>query len=263
MAKVSHWGNLGRQIRRRGEYPRCVSQKTYKREETRPLRRQTMEKRLWQGIGKSCHGIFYAMAEEQSKGAQLKSMTKRVVSLLLALILALGFLPAGVLAAGETEVSDQDGLVAMTGSGSYLLTRDITLNDWNPIDFSGTLDGNGHTITLNDQPLFGALSGTVKNLCLDGEVVSDADYVGALAFTLEGGSVNNCWSGTETTSYWGSSAGFIGTMSGGIIKNCLSTHDYADYGIATYAEDGAIVNCYYSSDIWCGVRKPSLLQRWW
>lgn len=40
--------------------------------------------------------FFYAMTEEQSKGAQLKSMTKRVVSLLLALILALGLLPAGV-----------------------------------------------------------------------------------------------------------------------------------------------------------------------
>lgn len=253
MAKVSHWGNLGRQIWRRGEFPRCVSQKTYKREETKPLRRQTMEKRLWQGIGKFCHGIFYAMTEEQSKGAQLKSMTKRVVSLLLALILALGFLPAGVLAAGETEVSDQNGLAAMTGSGSYLLTQDITLNNWNPINFSGTLDGNGHTITLDGQPLFGALSGTVKNLCLDGEAGSyDTDYVGALAFTLEGGTVNNCWSGVETSA-WEASAGFIGTITGGTIKNCLSTYG-SEYGISTDADSATTIkNCYYSSDVWYGV----------
>ena len=248
MAKVSHWGNLGRQIWRRGEFPRCVSQKTYKREETRPLRRQTMEKRLWQGIGKFCHGIFYAMTEEQSKGAQLKSMTKRMVSLLLALILALGLLPAGVLAAGETEVSDQNGLAAMTDGGSYLLTRDITLNDWNPIDFSGTLDGNGYTITLNGAPLFQNLSGTVKNLRLNGSVSVSKGSPGALACTMPkqdgvpGGSVINCWSGADVcgSGITSSAAGLVGNLQNGTIDSCLATGSYTKgrYGDGTYGIAG-------------------------
>lgn len=97
-------------------------------------------------------------------------MKKRVLSLLLVMVMVLGLLPTGVLAAdGATEVSSQEGLAGMTG-GSYILTQDITLSDWTAIDFSGTLDGNGHIITLAGQPLFNKLSGSVQNLLLDGVV---------------------------------------------------------------------------------------------
>ena len=123
-------------------------------------------------------------------------MKKRVLSLLLVMVMVLGLLPTGVLAAdGTTEVSSQEGLAGMTG-GSYILTQDITLSDWTAIDFSGTLDGNGHIITLAGQPLFNKLSGSVQNLLLDGVVDYSDSAVGALAVTINNGTVNNCWSGT-------------------------------------------------------------------
>ena len=50
-----------------------------------------------------CHGIFYALTERQSKGDAKKEMEKRVLSLLLVLVMLLGMLPGGVLAADETD----------------------------------------------------------------------------------------------------------------------------------------------------------------
>ncbi|WP_320853734.1 hypothetical protein [Pseudoflavonifractor capillosus] len=167
------------------------------------------------------------------------------MSLLLALTMVLGLLPTGALAAeGAAEISDQIGLAGMT-DGSYILTQDIALSEWTAIDFSGTLDGNGHTITLNGAPLFKELSGTVQNLLLVGEAAAD-DAAGALALSLNGGTVNNCWSGADVMSYYDSAAGFIGTVVSGTIRNCLFAGNYADYGIATTADSGSrIENCYY------------------
>lgn len=155
-------------------------------------------------------------------------MKKRVLSLLLVFVMVLGLLPTGVLAAeGVTEVSSQEELAGMTEGGSYILTADIGLSEWTAMDFSGTLDGNGHTITLAGQPLFNELSGNVQNLCLSGEVTDEDGIVGALARTQTDGSVNNCWSGAEYDWYAELFAGFIGTMTGGTIKNCLSICDMA------------------------------------
>ena len=110
-------------------------------------------------------------------------MKKRVLSLLLVFVMVLGLLPSGVLAAeGVTEVSSQEDLAGMT-DGRYILTADIGLSEWTAIDFSGSLDGNGHTITLAGQPLFNELSGNVQNLCLSGEVTDEDGIVGALART--------------------------------------------------------------------------------
>lgn len=175
-------------------------------------------------------------------------MKKRVLSLLLVFVMVLGLLPTGVLAAeGVTEVSSQEELAGMTEGGSYILTADIGLSEWTAMDFSGTLDGNGHTITLAGQPLFNELSGNVQNLCLSGEVTNEDGIVGALARTQTGGSVNNCWSGAEYDWYAELFAGFIGTMTGGTIKNCLSICDMGDAGlIAEVSGQSAIENCYYT-----------------
>lgn len=174
-------------------------------------------------------------------------MKKRVLSLLLVFVMVLGLLPSGVLAAeGGTEVSSQEDLAGMT-DGRYILTADIGLSEWTAIDFSGTLDGNGHTITLAGQPLFNELSGNVQNLCLSGEVTDEDGIAGALARTQTGGSVNNCWSGAEYDWYAELFAGFIGTMTGGTIKNRLSTCDMGDAGlVAEVSGQSAIENCYYT-----------------
>ena len=173
-------------------------------------------------------------------------MKKRVLSLLLVLSMVLGLLPTGALAVGATEIATQEDLAGMS-DGSDILTADIGLNEWTAIDFSGTLDGNGHTITLAGQPLFNELSGNVQNLCLSGEVTDEDGIVGALARTQTGGAVNNCWSGAEYDWYAELFAGFIGTMTGGTIKNCLSTCDMGDAGlVAEVSGQSAIENCYYT-----------------
>lgn len=187
-------------------------------------------------------------------------MRKRVLSWLLVLVLVLGMLPAGVLAAEATdEVSSQSELAGMT-DGSYILTADIVLDEsWQAINFSGTLNGGGHTITLDGQPLFATLSGTVQNLLLDGSVRSDGN-AGALADSMTDGCVENCWSGADvaSTSIAGKAAGLIKTMQDGLIQNCLVTGtvtagSFGDaYGIAgglqltgIYQPD--VQNCWFVS----------------
>ena len=140
-----------------------------------------------------------------------------------------------------------------------LRRQDVAVSDWTAIDFSGTLDGNGHIITLAGQPLFNKLSGSVQNLLLDGVVDYSDSAVGALAVTINNGTVNNCWSGTGYDG-WETFAGFVGTMTGSTIKNCLFTTDsYADYGIAADADSGsAIKSCYYPNNAY-GVSEGSFI----
>ena len=93
--------------------------------------------------------------------------------------------------------------------GSYYLTRDIVISGFSGHDFSGTLDGNGHTIFIDGLyqqsytgqyvgGLFGTLSGTVKNVrvVLLNSVTVNSAYennigVGLIAGRLNGGTVEN------------------------------------------------------------------------
>ena len=74
---------------------------------------------------------------------------------------------------GTTPVTNNTELQAMNGSGSYILTYDPDLTGvtWTPITgFSGTLDGNGHTISnllienvsASQQGLFGTVDDGFK-----------------------------------------------------------------------------------------------------
>lgn len=116
---------------------------------------------------------------------------------------------------------------------TFVLTRDITLTDaWTPIGidnqitFSGTFDGKGHTI--NDLDLnysdpnagfFGHLSGTVRNLRINGTVDSTSDDCGSIA-------------------------GSVGTD--GIIKSCECNVQVAGRnevgGVAGYSH-GTVIDC--------------------
>ena len=120
-------------------------------------------------------------------------MKKRLVSLLLVLVMVLGMLPTVAIAAdtAPTEIDSADAFAAMEAGGSYKLTKDIEISE--PYtNFSGTFDGNGHTITLNIKKtgyagLFTSLQGmsggtTVKNLTVDGTVDGDdGDCAGGIA----------------------------------------------------------------------------------
>ena len=108
------------------------------------------------------------------------------------LVLATALLTS-VSAFAQTEISTEAQLkdIAKNLSGKYVLTQDITLSDdeWTPIGtkdspFTGTLDGQGHTIkgltvgngaqnqTNNNKAFFGFTNGaTVTNIAFTSAVV--------------------------------------------------------------------------------------------
>lgn len=159
-------------------------------------------------------------------------MNKRIISLLMALVMMLSLLPTPALAAEETPVSSESDLAAMAG-GSYVLTGDIVLSDgWTPVaNFSGTLNGNGHTVTLAGKPLIQTIArdGLVSNLILRGSVTSDSN-VGSMA-VVNNGTIRNCISYADV-SYTGNggsewmpefAAGLAGSGRAGtpVVANCL------------------------------------------
>lgn len=121
-------------------------------------------------------------------------MKKRVISLLLALVLALGLLPTAAFAADEpTAINSATDFKNMKPNGKYILKQDITVKEPYASDFFGTFDGAGHTITLEitaSSPNTGLFSkvgedGTVKNVITAGSV-KGTNQVGGIAGVCEG-----------------------------------------------------------------------------
>lgn len=111
-------------------------------------------------------------------------------------------------AAGAVQnIGTAEAFAAMEAGGNYQLTADITVTEPYAKDFSGTFDGNGHTVTLNitastaNVGLFSTLAGgaVVKNVITAGSISSTEKYVGGIA-------------------------GFANTYSGDVtIENCKNT----------------------------------------
>lgn len=183
-------------------------------------------------------------------------MKKRVISLLLALVLALGLLPTAAWAAGTrpqgsgTEADpysigtaaelewfrdhvngDENGASHRTDCAK--LTADITLTgEWTPISnksaiasaYSGTFDGDKHTIsglqisaTAANQGLFGLINGaTIQNLKVSGEVSSTKSYVGGIVGKVQSGTIKNCSFAGTVTT--SASGGYAGGIVGGTIN---------------------------------------------
>lgn len=204
-------------------------------------------------------------------------MKKRVISLLLALVLALGLLPTAAWAAEVKEISTPEQFARMDADGNYILTKNITVSTPYAKDFSGTFDGNGHTITLdissngaNYVGLFKKLAGgaAIKNVITTGFVTVDTtannrNHVGGIA-----GSVNTyngniiiekCWNKAQIE---GGQAigGILGSCSytnghGVTIKECINTGKITSKatkagGIAgSVSDENTIQNCYNCAEI--------------
>ncbi len=186
--------------------------------------------------------------------------------------------------AGATE----SGGAPVDFSGKTItLDADIDLGShpWTPIgiyqpgspaivrEFSGTFDGDGHTVsnlaigtadspenTLYMAGLFGeAYGASFKNLSLESVSIyssySDA-YVGALAGEVSG-TVENCSSSGNVSC--SSSNAFVGglvSFSVGNLKNCHSSCDVISSGAYSYAgglisqiAGSSITNCYATGDV--------------
>ena len=110
--------------------------------------------------------------------------------------------------------------------------------EWTPLtsDFTGTLDGLGHTITglyinnLDDnQGLFGTLKGTVKNLSIEDSYIKANSYVGSIAGKNEG-TIINCY---NTASIIGNT-----NVTGGYFKS-ISTGEQIDVWSDSVLEENA------------------------
>jgi len=146
----------------------------------------------------------------------------------------------------------------------YKLQNNIELmtNDWTPIDFSGTFDGDGYTISnlkigergsnYSNLGLFGKISSTatIKNLKLqvaeinDGDDTDNDNNTGGLVGYNDRGNIENCTVSVNITE-GGNVGGLVGYNRYGTIDNCITTGSIK----ALNGTIGGLVgyNCYDSS----------------
>ena len=144
---------------------------------------------------------------------------------------------------------------------------------YTPTAFAGTFNGDGHTVTLALDTIgksyvgfFGYVTGTVKNLTVDGSVKADATgsrtgYAGGVvAYLAVDGTVEMCVNKASVTTNGRYTAGIVGSSSskkdgrGGVIKNCRNTGAISSTfgggyaaGIANIA--ASVTQCWNEGDI--------------
>lgn len=174
---------------------------------------------------------------------------KRILSLMLVLsmVLSLGFVGTLPSFAMEGTGIESDPYIITTAeelaqisSGFYKLGADITVNA-SIIGKGGfTLDGNNHTITLNNiqgTGLFATITGetTIKNLILEGSVVgSNSNGTGALIGSTVAGTVLNLnnvinYASVSASNYLGSLIGKMGDST----VNITGCENYGEVGTLT------------------------------
>ncbi len=183
---------------------------------------------------------------------------KRSLSLILAMMMVLSCFVVGATVTASAETPEGTGindLSALEGSSeTFYLTENVNL-DASIASFSGTLDGNGMTVTVS-VPMFSALSGaTIKNLTIAGTIsytgVAKWGGCGALVCNVGGNltleNVVNTASVTMTPSAGHDGvAGLIGVVttgsvsltgcsnSGAITGNASGSNQIASGGLVGY-----------------------------
>ncbi len=179
-------------------------------------------------------------------------------------------------------VNGTDGMTQNTAAKGKL-TADILLNDttnwtswnestapantWTPIGnnsqpFTGTLDGDGHSVSgiyinssNNCQGFFGATNGaTITNLHTTQGYIRGNGRVGGIVGNAEGGSIEDCTNGCTIASTGSSNGGIIGNGMGVQITGCtnngpLVAGQYQNGGIAGTVENSTIDQCVNNADI--------------
>ncbi len=174
------------------------------------------------------------------------------------------------LALAEGTVSSAKEFAAMDASGSYTLTKDIIVTEPYASDFSGTFDGNGHTVTLAiDQPskdnigLFSKISSTatIKNVTVDG-TVTGSRCVGGIAGTSNG-TITQCQNKATITATkngsgnYSQAGGIVGYAENATITSCANVGNVNAApndgrrcgGVAGYAKTSVIENCYNQGQV--------------
>ena len=174
-------------------------------------------------------------------------------------------------AAGAVQnIGTAEAFAEMDASGSYTLTKDIIVTEPYASDFSGTFDGNGHTVTLAiNQPskdnigLFSKISSTatIKNVTVDG-TVTGSRCVGGIAGTSNG-TITQCQNKATITATkngsgnYSQAGGIVGYAENATITSCanVGTVNAAPNdgrrcgGVAGYAKTSVIENCYNQGQV--------------
>lgn len=178
-------------------------------------------------------------------------------------------------------VNGTDGMTQNTAANGRL-TADILLNNtegwenwgstapansWTPIGsnanpFTGTFDGQGHTVSgifvnssNNCQGFFGATNGaTIINLHTAQGYIRGNGSVGGIVGNAEGGSIEDCTNGCTIASTGNSNGGIVGYGMGVQITGCtnngpLVAGQYQNGGIAGTVKDSTIDRCVNNADI--------------
>lgn len=146
-----------------------------------------------------------------------------------------------VQALAEGTISSAKEFAAMDASGSYTLTKDIIVTEPYAYDFSGTFDGNGHTVTLeitaktNYVGLFKTLAGgaVVKNVITAGSVTTTGKkcVAGIAGYATDNVKIENC---KNTASITGNK------NVGGILGEAYNNEESISVGIKNCANEGAV-----------------------
>lgn len=177
--------------------------------------------------------------------------------------------------ASEAELpAAQTGIVHVTcaeqllngipSESTYLLSQDISMAADQMIPFiDGTLDGQGHTITLLDRTLANTVTGTIQNLIvtsdkpITGVDVNWSTNSGSFAVFLNGGKLYNCLS---TACVSGPMGGYCGGMAyqvsnGAEIRNSIFAGTFVGSAKAGLVYSGwlegtpaTISNSFYNTD---------------
>ena len=144
-----------------------------------------------------------------------------------------------------TEISSLSAITDATGL--YKLTADVSYATPGVTTFSGTLDGDGHTISGLSAPLFNTLDGaTVRNLFFDNVNISSGTNVGAVCGEATGATrIYNC--------------GVLGSLTetkddNGIITSIHSSSKIGGTGyvgsiVGKLDENSRVINCYSFAEI--------------
>ena len=199
-------------------------------------------------------------------------MRTRILSLALAFCMIFALVPIAVSAAGTQTITTESELLAMGKSGSYILGADITLSkDFEPIrDFGGTFDGNGHTITFDENEsyssddnfgLFANTNGaTIKNLNIAGTLnVTKASYVGSLVGHATSTAIINCASGASVeVGNADTVGGLVGSITGEVyvLNSCFYGYNVSATNcnkiggfIGSAERSSYIGNCYTNATV--------------
>lgn len=106
---------------------------------------------------------------------------RKTIAVILSAVMLLSVLCVGSFAAETQNVASAADFLAMTIDGSYKLTADIELTQSYDGLFRGTLDGDGHTVTVKGVPMFKEFGGFAKNFTIVGDDIVAEERAGALA----------------------------------------------------------------------------------